>query len=599
MKAIILVAGSGRRMRPHTTAMHKTLLRVGGKSLIQRIIDPLLKHGVTDIALVTGFMAEDIKSHLAEVYPELEFQYIYNERYGQSNNVYSMALALDQLRIDSDVILIECDLIFEAAIIERLLQSPHPNVAVVDRYRSGMDGTVVKVRDGVVTDVIPPHLQDANFDFGDKFKTLNIYRFSQEFCVGPFRKLLSYYATMVDDKVYYELVLGIIIYLGRETVHALVLGDEQWAELDDPNDLEGAEYLFDKESRKRTLEESHGGYWNYGVLDFCYIRNMYFPNGSVLSELRNNLPETLFNYGSAQRVLDRKLAYLLLCREERVTVLNGASQVYPILKKWFAGSKVLLPQPTFGEYGRVFPGAESYADEVGVNFDEVVSQGKVCDVVVFVNPNNPTGSTLCTQSIFDFAAAHPGIAVIVDESFIDFSGEDSILKLLEETPLSNVLLLKSLSKVLGVPGLRLGYAYTCNPDWSAGIKAELPIWNLNSVAESFLKIVLKHRDSIESSYVQTMQVRKLFAEELHRVPFIRRVFPSGGNFILVALSCGLENCNELVEWLIEEHNIYVKDVSSKFRDGHPYLRLAVRTLEENRTLIGCLMDWRQVLPRSP
>ena len=76
-----------------------------------------------------------------------------------------------------------------------------------------MDGTVVTIEGGLVHQVIPPHLQVGDFSFRDKFKTVNVYKFSKEFCRTQFRQLLTFYAQTFDDNCYYELILGILIYM--------------------------------------------------------------------------------------------------------------------------------------------------------------------------------------------------------------------------------------------------------------------------------------------------------------------------------------------------------------------------------------------------
>ena len=157
------------------------------------------------------------------------------------------------------MILVESDLLYEPSVITKLLKSEHPNVALVDTYRTGLDGTVVSVSaDNVITQVIPSSLQSANFDFSDKFKTLNIYKFSAEFCSTTFRKLLGYYARIIDDNCYYELILGILIYMQQVQIHAETLDGELWAEVDDPNDLRAATFTFVPSSRRQRLESSFG-----------------------------------------------------------------------------------------------------------------------------------------------------------------------------------------------------------------------------------------------------------------------------------------------------------------------------------------------------
>jgi histidinol-phosphate/aromatic aminotransferase/cobyric acid decarboxylase-like protein len=208
-------------------------------------------------------------------------------------------------------------------------------------------------------------------------------------------------------------------------------------------------------------------------------------------------------------------------------------------------------------------------------------------VVVFVNPNNPTGTSLESEWIRQFAESHPEKTVLVDESFIDFADGPSLLQLLEENPCSNVILIKSLSKVLGVPGLRLGLCYGHDPALHEAIREALPIWNSNSVAENFLEVILKHRRSLTESLTRTKRDRRAFARRLGDEPLVRRVHEGGANFLLVELEDSIDG-RDLSSSLLSREGVYVKDVSDRFADGRPRLRLAVRLPEENEWLAGLL-----------
>jgi histidinol-phosphate/aromatic aminotransferase/cobyric acid decarboxylase-like protein/choline kinase len=592
VKAIILAAGYARRMRPLSTHRHKTLLEIGGRSIIARIVDGLVDNDVTDICVVTGYRADEVKSYLDQRYASVHFTFVHNENFATTNNIYSMALALEEFTPDDDILLIESDLIFEPAVLGRILRSAHPNVALVDRHRIGMDGTVVTVAgSGVITQVIPSSLQDERFDFSDKYKTLNIYKFSADFCRTTFRRLLSYYARAIDDNCYYELILGILIYMQQIEVHAEVIDGEAWAEVDDPNDLRAAEFLFCPSDRRAQLDSSWGGYWNTPVLDFAFIRNMYFPTPAMISELRANLPQLIVNYGSTQSVVGLKLAYYLLCEASNLRVLNGASEFFPILRRWFTPGDVLLPSPSFGEYLRAFPSAPTYSDRVGISMDEVDGRTRAGGLVVFVNPNSPTGTMLPTSELIAFAIRHPATTVLVDESFIEFSGEPSILPAIEREHLGNVIVLKSLSKSLGVPGIRLGYLYSSSQETLGRVSEDLPVWNVNSVAENYLEILLKHRAELEESLQRTVKDREHFAADVARVPFIDHVYPSSANFVLASLSVNPVASSQLVDELLRQ-SIYVKDVSNKFDDGRAYWRLAVRLASENERLCEVLSSSR-------
>jgi len=588
MKAIILAAGYGNRMRPLTDNLHKALLRVGDKTIIDRMITSLLENNVHEIVVVTGYLDDQVKDYLLETFPQVKFQFVHNPRFNETNNIYSLSLAINAIKIDEDILLIESDLICDPAIIRRIINSTHPNVALLDKFQSGMDGTVVAVRDDVITNIIPPHLQDTNFDFSDKYKTLNIYKFSKEFCNTAFRQLLTYYTKVIDSNCYYELILGILIYLQRETIYAEIVDGEKWSEVDDPNNLWMADYKFSAGKQLEILQGTFGGYWNHDLIDFCFIRNMYFPNHSMLAELRSNLPRLIHNYGSKQAVLDQKLAYFLLCQKDRVTVLNGASQAYPLLKEYWGKKRVLIPYPTFGEYPKHFGDQVIYSDSIGIDVKDLEMRAKDCQVVVIVNPNNPSGSCVPTEWIFKFAESNPDKTVLIDESFIEFADTPSIIGFLEKQSLDNIIVLKSLSKSLGIPGIRLGYAYSCNGTFNRFLKERLPIWNLNSLAENFLEIILKHRDSLSQSLAATIRDREEFRDALAGQKYVRCVYPSGANFILVSLFKELKGLGHLVSDVLVEHSIYLKDVSPKFNDGNFYLRLAVRFPHENKKLLGGL-----------
>jgi len=573
VQAIILAAGLGRRMRPISDDLHKSLVAVAGTTILGRTLDALSARGVRDITIVTGYRAADIRAFVAARGIPVEF--VHNDRFLVTNNIVSLALALDAVTLDTDVVLVECDLLFDPAVLDPLFDGRPGNIALVDRWRPGMDGTVVSVDDGVITHVWPPHLQGETFDFADKYKTLNVYRFDRDFCRDIFRPLLSSYANFVDGDAFYELVLGMLVNMKRHTIRAEVVDGTRWAEVDDPNDLAAARFTFDPTARKPLLDNAFGGLWNYDVLDFAFMRNAHFPTASMMATMRQALPDLVRSYGSAQPVLNEKLAWFAGCSPQRVQVLHGASQIFPLLEQ--TGGPGLIPHPTFGEWNRAFPHAATYADAPGIDLQTITGGGPV----VFVNPNSPTGTTVPTSFVHDFAARNPGLTVIVDESFIDFSDEEPVQSLLEREPLRNVVVVRSLSKSLGVPGLRLGYVYSCDESLVNGIGSRLPVWNLSSPAEFFLELLLKYRRELDESFRRTIADRADFAADLKDV--VGTVYEGGGNFLLVHM----DRDDGVADRLLAEHRIYVKDVSDRFGGG-TWLRIGVRLPDENALLVRAL-----------
>lgn len=576
-------------MRPLSDACHKALLPIGDTTILGRIIDSLLEIGVRDVVIVTGHRAEDIQKYCAARYAEVAFGFLHNERFETTNNIVSLSLALDGTSLDTDVLLIECDLLFEPSLLRRLADRRGGNVALVDRYRSGMDGTVVSVGDGIITQVFPPHLQGRDFAYHDKFKTLNIYRFDREFCRKTLRPLLSCYANLIDGNCYYELVLGMLVNMQRERIEAEVVDGTSWSEVDDPNDLTVARFDFEPERRAEILDRALGGHWSLGFTDFAFMANAHFPTDAMVAAMRQALPQLLRGYGSTQRVLNEKLGFVRRCAPERVQVLHGATQLFPLMTELFGSRPALVPEPTFGEYRRVLPGAATYTDAPGYDLDEVARRLGPGGMLVVVNPNNPTGTTLRTDAIFELAARRPDALVFVDESFIEFSDQPSLVDRLEREPLPNVVVLVSMSKSLGVPGLRLGFVYSADHAVIAGVGERLPIWNLSAPAEWFLEVMLKFRNEWEASLRRSIDDREAFAVDLARSPAVDRVYPSGGNFLLVRLVGSDPGLGARIrKRLLAEHRIEVKDVSSRMGTGHPYLRLAVRQADDNARLLSAL-----------
>lgn len=592
MKAIILAAGYGARMRPYTDSKPKAMLEVAGQTIIERMLRLLLIHGISDICVVTGYCRDQLENYLNSSFPDVHFTFVFNEVYHKTNNIYSMHLAFEHFSLDDDILLIESDLVFSEAVLERILQSPHNNIALVDKFQVGMDGTVVDVEDDLIINIIPPHLQGPGFDFSGKYKTLNIYRFSREFVQTSFRKLLSFYATVYNDNCYYELILGILVYMRHEQIFACDVSGAKWCEIDDANDLRLAEIAFSEDGGVASLDKAFGGFWNIPVIDFAFIRNMYFPNNSILADMRYNLPGLVQNYGSTQEILNQKLAHFLLVSKEHVCLLNGLSQIYPILETLLGDKKALIPEPTFGEYARIFRNRITYRDEGINNIKDIQDrQLEAAQVIVFVNPNNPTGSYIKGSEIMGLARREPHKLIIIDESFIEFAEQESVQDMLQKDPLPNVWILKSLSKSLGIPGLRLGYIYTSDEGAIRDINSRIPIWNTNSLAEYFLEIILKYRRELADSFQSTIADRQDFTEKLESLSLVDYVFPSKANFILLRLKIKTAQPAELRDYLLRQWNIYIKDCSSKFGDGKTYVRIAVRLPEENMRLVEALRGY--------
>ena len=216
-------------------------------------------------------------------------------------------------------------------------------------------------------------------------------------------------------------------------------------------------------------------------------------------------------------------------------------------------------------------------------------------VVVVVNPNSPTGTTIPTAAIHQLAARRPRTLWLVDESFIDFSSEPSLRVTLETEPLSNVVVLTSLGKSLGVPGLRLGYLYSSNVQILSAVSGELPIWHVGSLPEYVLEQTLKFQSELLHSLQRTIADREAMRAALGSIDGVSRVYPSGGNFVLIELHGPPEIASLIRRRLLADAAIEIKDVTHRFPDRIPRLRLAVRLPKDNARLVAAIRTW---LPRA-
>ena len=145
--------------------------------------------------------------------------------------------------------------------------------------------------------------------------------------------------------------------------------------------------------------------------------------------------------------------------------------------------------------------------------------------------------------------------------------------------------MKSISKSYGVPGLRLGVLASGDEDMILRLKKDVAIWNINSFAEFYMQIEEKYKKEYEVALDLIRAERTRFQDELNHISGIR-VIPSQANYIMAELN-GSMTSKELTKRLLLKHNLLIKDLMGKVKDGQ-YVRIAVRNTEDNNKLIAAL-----------
>lgn len=152
MQAVILAAGMASRLRPLTDRCPKCLLKVRGKTLLERTIDAIIRTGITEITIVTGYKAEMIKEFVTEKYSTLKFHFIHNEQYATTNNIFSLWLARPQVD-GHDFLLMDSDIYCDAMLIQEIA-SQQVSALAVERHELGEEEMkVVTDDDGNIVEI--------------------------------------------------------------------------------------------------------------------------------------------------------------------------------------------------------------------------------------------------------------------------------------------------------------------------------------------------------------------------------------------------------------------------------------------------------------
>lgn len=599
MQAIILAAGMGKRLGEKTKNNTKCMLLVNGVRLIDRYLKILSKYKLKRVVIVIGYEGQNVIDCIGNEYNGLKIEYVRNEIYDKTNNIFSLALAKDKL-MEDDSIMMESDLIFDEHMTDLLINHPDPNLALVAKYESWMDGTMVKIDENRDIVNFVPKAAFRHEDVDEYYKTVNIYKFSKDFSSNCYVPFLEAYCKVMGNNEYYEEVLRVLNHLHNSQLKALPITDEKWYEIDDIQDLDIAETLFADDREKYSLyHRRYGGYWRFPkVLDYCYLVNPYFPPKRMRDELKANFDILLENYPSGMYVNSLLAGKYFGIKQDYVVVGNGAAELIKIVMENHVKDKVGVIYPTFDEYPNRLREEQLVPYIVdSPNFcysaDDLMKfyNGKGIKLLLLINPDNPSGNFIPKQDVLRLAnwCAKNKIRLIVDESFVDFTHgyeQNSLLhnNILEKY--SGMMVIKSISKSYGVPGLRLGICATANTEIIARIKEEVSIWNINSFAEFYMQIFGKYEKDYKNACALFIAEREVFKKELESIPYLR-VIPSQANYFLCEVVDRFTSA-ELAQKLIE-HDIVISNCSKKTHmEGRNIIRLAIKGREDNTRLISTL-----------
>lgn len=338
--------------------------------------------------------------------------------------------------------------------------------------------------------------------------------------------------------------------------------------------------------------EGKGQQW----LDFSANINPLGMPATVKQAIKRNLDE-LVHYPDPQgRLLKRSIADWHRVDREQVVLGNGAAELFYVYFHFLRPKRVLLPVPSFSEYEKAAraAGAEvkyfylKAEEEFRLNFVKLVKEMQGCQAVVLGNPNNPTGTLWQKAELKAMlaAAAELNVTVMVDESFLGFLQDQDAYSVADLAgSYSNLIVISSLTKVLAIPGLRLGYGIA-NEALVESLEFQKDTWNVNSLAQAAGAAGLADKQFFRQTWQHTAETAAHIYRCLSGIPDLK-VYKPAVNFVLLGLrACGVTSM-ELTRRM-REQGILIRDCSNYPGLDEYYVRVAVRGVEENNRMIAAL-----------
>lgn len=289
-----------------------------------------------------------------------------------------------------------------------------------------------------------------------------------------------------------------------------------------------------------------------------------------------------------QKKLKIKLARIKKIDEKQLLLGNGSDEVLDLLFRAFCEpnlDNVITLPPTYGMYGvlanlsaienREVLLTKDFQPNVEAILEQIDQQTKI---IFLCSPNNPTGNSFSDESIVTLLQRFKGL-IVIDEAYIDFSEKESWLKRLNEYP--NLVIIQTLSKAFGMAGIRLGILYASSEIISVLNKIKLP-YNVNVLSQSKALDELINYSNVIDKICSINKEKEILFKVLLQVKFIKKVYPSDANFILIEVDNALKRYNQLLE----------RGIVIRNRSNQPLcencLRITVGTPEENIQLVNIL-----------
>ena len=332
----------------------------------------------------------------------------------------------------------------------------------------------------------------------------------------------------------------------------------------------------------------HGGdvYTNKVNIDFSVNVN---PMG-VPASVKQAMMEAINNVDVYPDIRCEQLtvacATKLGVKKEYLIFGNGSSELFMAIANTLRPKKVVIPVPSFFGYEYAFsnmsediifyPMKEEEEYKLIEGFLNTLNDS---DCIVLANPNNPTGAPIDKSLLIDIldVCNKKNIKVILDECFIEFTDEESMIGLIDNYP--NLIIVRSFTKIYAIPSVRLGYAICSDESLNDSIRKHLPEWNVSGIAQMAGIECTKCKDFINDTKEYVKKERDYLQGELSKLGI--KVYDSVANYLF------LYSEKPLYDLLLKQ-GILIRDCSNYRGLKEGYYRVAVKIHEDNLKLIYVL-----------
>jgi cobyric acid synthase CobQ/L-threonine-O-3-phosphate decarboxylase len=326
------------------------------------------------------------------------------------------------------------------------------------------------------------------------------------------------------------------------------------------------------------------------LLDFSANINPLGPPAWLRSHVNRQLAMIAHYPDPECRELIRTIGERYRVDERLVVAANGTTELLHLLPYIIEPRPVIIPVPSYIDYQRVFTGAGfavqtvmlDESDGFKITGERLAGWLRGGEIVIFGNPVNPAGSVLADTEIRAAAEAFPDTLFIIDEAFHDFTADFQTVG----GSTDNIITLNSLTKFFALPGLRVGFGILPRR-YAERMRQSLPPWSVNTLAQSVAAEALCDDDYCRSTRSTCRRLREELAGSLARISGLK-VYDSAANYLL--LRCTAEPDGEELYTRLLAQGIVIRRCSNYQGLDRTYLRVAVRTGEENRQLVEALQD---------